>query len=49
MYMVHAAFQREFGALPGLVRNVQAGNVQRAHTMSDHIARPPGWLPPARR
>jgi hypothetical protein len=36
--MVHAAFRREFGALPGLVRNVQAGDIQRSQATGDHIA-----------
>jgi len=37
MYMVHTAFRREFGALPSLVRNVPAGDDQRAQTIGDHI------------
>jgi hypothetical protein len=37
MYMVHTTFRREFGALPSLVRNVQAGDIQRPQTIGDHI------------
>jgi hemerythrin-like domain-containing protein len=37
MYMVHTTFRREFGALPSLVRNVQAGDIQRSQTIGDHI------------
>jgi hemerythrin-like domain-containing protein len=37
MNMVHTAFRREFGALPDLVRNVQAGDTQRLQVISDHI------------
>lgn len=37
MYMVHTTFRREFGALPGLVRNVQAGDIQRSQIVGDHI------------
>jgi hemerythrin-like domain-containing protein len=37
MYMVHTAFRREFGALPNLVRNVQAGDIQRSQIIGDHI------------
>ncbi len=37
MYAVHTAFRREFGALPSLVRNVPAGDVQRSQAIGDHI------------
>jgi hypothetical protein len=37
MYMVHTAFRREFGALPNLVRNVEAGNAQRSQIIGDHF------------
>ena len=37
MYMVHATFRREFGALPNLVRNVSAGDMQRSQIICDHI------------
>jgi hypothetical protein len=32
MYMVHTTFRREFGALPSLVRNVQAGDIRRSRS-----------------
>jgi hemerythrin-like domain-containing protein len=37
MYMVHTALRREFGALPNLVRNVQAGDMERSQIIADHI------------
>jgi hemerythrin-like domain-containing protein len=37
MYMVHTTFRREFGALPGLVRNVQEGDMQRSQIIAGHI------------
>ena len=37
MYMVPVAFRREFGALPNLVRNVQAGDVKRSRIIGEHI------------
>jgi hemerythrin-like domain-containing protein len=37
MYMVHTTFRREFGALPNLVRNVPADDIQRSPTIGDHI------------
>jgi hypothetical protein len=37
IYMVHTTFRREFGALPSLVRNVPAGDIQRSQTIGDHI------------
>jgi len=37
MHMVHTTFRREFGALPSLVRNVQAGDIQRSQIIGDHI------------
>jgi hypothetical protein len=45
MYMVHAAFRREFGALPDQVRNVHAGDIQRSQAIGDHIACPTGQWP----
>ena len=37
MYMVHTVFRREFGALPGLVRNVEAGDIKRSQVIGDHV------------
>jgi hemerythrin-like domain-containing protein len=37
MYMVHTAFRREFAALPALVRDVAAGDTERAHLIAEHI------------
>ena len=37
MYMVHATFRREFGALPGLVQGVQTGDTERSQVLADHI------------
>jgi len=36
MYLVHAVFRREFALLPGLVRAVAAGDVERAGIVADH-------------
>ena len=44
-YMVHAAFRREFGALRNLVRNVQAGDIQRSQIIADHIDIPQDRAP----
>jgi hemerythrin-like domain-containing protein len=37
MYLVHATFRREFGALPGLVRSVKTGDTERSQVLADHI------------
>jgi hemerythrin-like domain-containing protein len=37
MYMVHTAFRREFGALPGLVRSVKTDFAERSHVIAEHI------------
>jgi hemerythrin-like domain-containing protein len=37
MYVVHAAFRREFALLPALVRGVAAGEADRARIVADHI------------
>jgi hemerythrin-like domain-containing protein len=37
MYAVHAVFRREFALLPGLVRAVGAGDIDRAQIVTDHI------------
>ncbi len=37
MVVVHRVFRREFGALPGLVRAVPAGNVRRAAVVLAHL------------
>ena len=37
MYMVHTMFRREFAALPALVREVAAGDTERAHLVAEHI------------
>ncbi len=37
MYMAHTMFRREFSAMPGLVRAVEAGDVRRAGVVADHI------------
>jgi len=37
MYMVHTMFRREFAALPALVREVAAGDTERAHRVAEHI------------
>jgi iron-sulfur cluster repair protein YtfE (RIC family) len=36
MLIIHRVFRREFAALPGLVRGVQAGDAARARTVGDH-------------
>lgn len=36
MYVVHAAFRREFALLPALVRGVAAGEADRARIVADH-------------
>jgi hemerythrin-like domain-containing protein len=36
-YMVHTMFRREFAALPALVREVAAGDADRAHLVAEHI------------
>jgi iron-sulfur cluster repair protein YtfE (RIC family) len=38
MVAVHTMFRREFGAAPGLVRAVAAGDDQRTAVVADHIA-----------
>lgn len=38
MFAAHTMFRREFGAMPGLVRSVQAWDKQRAALVADHIA-----------
>ena len=37
MYVVHRTFRREFGLLPGLVRQVARGDTARAATVADHL------------
>jgi hypothetical protein len=37
MYVVHRAFRREFGLLPGLVRAVAVGDVSRAEVVATHL------------
>ncbi len=44
MYMVHTAFRREFRLLPGLVRAVAAGDVERARVVAGHAALLDGTL-----
>ena len=38
MYAVHTMFRREYGAIPGLVRAVAAGDEQRTTLVADHVA-----------
>jgi hemerythrin-like domain-containing protein len=38
MITAHAMFRREFGLMPGLVRSVAAGDMQRATLVADHVA-----------
>jgi iron-sulfur cluster repair protein YtfE (RIC family) len=37
MYMVHTMFRREFGRLPGLVRDVADGDRERAKIIGSHL------------
>jgi hemerythrin-like domain-containing protein len=37
MYTVHAMFRREFALLPGLVRGVTDGDIERARVVGDHV------------
>jgi hemerythrin-like domain-containing protein len=37
MVMVHTMFRREFAALPALVREVAAGDTERAQVIAEHI------------
>jgi hypothetical protein len=37
MYMVHTMFRREFAALPGLVRDVPGGDVERGRVVAGHL------------
>ncbi|GAA4587122.1 hypothetical protein GCM10023194_35150 [Planotetraspora phitsanulokensis] len=37
MYMLHDMFRREFGLMPGLVRGVTAGDLERAQIIASHV------------
>jgi hypothetical protein len=38
IFASHTMFRREFGLMPGLVRAVRAGDMQRATLVADHVA-----------
>jgi hemerythrin-like domain-containing protein len=44
MFAAHTMFRREFGLMPGLVRAVTPGDMQRARLVADHIALVSGVL-----